>query len=58
MLLNVGLAVLSTNWATIGSRVKHLKDLEARMASGELANKYNKLEVQRFQEEIDGLNAA
>ncbi len=45
-----------TNWTTIGSRVKHLKDLEARMASGELANKYNKLEVQRFQEEIDGLN--
>jgi small subunit ribosomal protein S2 len=26
------------------------------MASGELANKYNKLEVQRFQEEIDQLN--
>ena len=45
-----------TNWNTIGSRVKHLKDLEARMASGELASKYNKLEVQRFQEEIDRLN--
>ncbi|HXR49895.1 MAG TPA: 30S ribosomal protein S2, partial [Verrucomicrobiae bacterium] len=30
--------------------------LENRMASGELANKYNKLEVQRFQEEIDQLN--
>lgn len=45
-----------TNWNTIGGRVKHLKDLEARMASGELANKYNKLEVQRFQEEIDELN--
>jgi small subunit ribosomal protein S2 len=26
------------------------------MASGELANKYNKLEVQRFQEEIDQMN--
>jgi small subunit ribosomal protein S2 len=26
------------------------------MANGELANKYNKLEVQRFQEEIDQLN--
>jgi small subunit ribosomal protein S2 len=26
------------------------------MASGELANRYNKLEVQRFQEEIDNLN--
>lgn len=45
-----------TNWNTIGGRVKHLKDLEARMASGELANKYSKLEVQRFQEEIDGMN--
>ncbi len=45
-----------TNWNTIGGRVKHVKDLEARMASGELANKYNKLEVQRFQEEIDQMN--
>lgn len=45
-----------TNWNTIGGRVKHLKDLETRMASGELANKYNKLEVQRFQEEIDRMN--
>lgn len=45
-----------TNWNTIGGRVKHLKELEARMASGELANKYSKLEVQRFQEEIDQLN--
>lgn len=45
-----------TNWNTIGGRVKHLKELEARMASGELASKYSKLEVQRFQEEIDGMN--
>ena len=45
-----------TNWNTIGGRIKHLKDLEARMQSGELANKYSKLEVQRFQEEIDGMN--
>src|SRR6202012_3879277 len=45
-----------TNWNTIGGRIKHLKDLEARMESGELANRYNKLEVQRFQEEIDELN--
>lgn len=44
-----------TNWNTIGGRIKHLKDLEARMESGELANKYAKLEVQRFQEEIDEL---
>ncbi|HSW36910.1 MAG TPA: 30S ribosomal protein S2 [Candidatus Saccharimonadales bacterium] len=45
-----------TNWNTIGGRVKHLKDLEARMANGELASKYNKLEVQRYQEEIDQMN--
>lgn len=45
-----------TNSKTINSRVKRLKDLETRMASGELAAKYNKLEVQRFQEEIDDLN--
>jgi small subunit ribosomal protein S2 len=45
-----------TNWNTIGGRVKYLQDLENRMASGELANKYNKLEVQRFQEEIEQMN--
>ncbi len=45
-----------TNWNTIGDRVKYLQDLENRMASGELANKYSKLEVQRFQEEIDQMN--
>lgn len=45
-----------TNWDTIGGRVKHLQDLENRMATGELANKYNKLEVQRFQEEIEQMN--
>ncbi len=45
-----------TNWNTISGRVKHLKELESRMASGELANRYSKLEVQRYQEEIDELN--
>lgn len=45
-----------TNQGTIQHRVKHLHDLETKMASGELANKYNKLEVQRFQEEIDEMN--
>jgi small subunit ribosomal protein S2 len=45
-----------TNWNTISGRIKHLKDLETRMGTGELANKYNKLEVQRFQEEINELN--
>lgn len=45
-----------TNQATIGGRIKHLKDLESRMASGELAAKYSKLEVQRFSEEIEEMN--
>lgn len=53
---NRWLGGMLTNWNTIGGRVKHLKDLEARMTSGELANKYSKLEVQRFQEEIDQMN--
>ncbi len=45
-----------TNQNTISGRIKYLKDLEAKMASGELANKYGKLEVQRFQEEIEAMN--
>lgn len=45
-----------TNQKTIGGRIKHLKDLEAKMESGQLAAKYNKLELQRFQEEIDHMN--
>lgn len=45
-----------TNWPTISGRVKRLHDLETKMASGELAGKYSKLEVQRFQEEIDAMN--
>ncbi|MDR3125694.1 MAG: 30S ribosomal protein S2 [Candidatus Nomurabacteria bacterium] len=45
-----------TNTQTISSRIKNLKNLEKRMASGELANRYNKLEVQRFQEQIDADN--
>jgi len=45
-----------TNSNTINVRIKHLKDLETRMASGELAAKYNKLEVQRFSEEIEFMN--
>lgn len=54
--VNRWLGGMMTNWPTISGRVKRLKDLEAKMASGELANKYNKLEVQRFQEEIDAMN--
>lgn len=45
-----------TNQNTTAERIKHLMDLENKMASGELANKYNKLEVQRYQEEIDAMN--
>lgn len=45
-----------TNANTINKRIKHLKELEDKMASGELANKYSKLEVQRFQEEIEAMN--
>jgi small subunit ribosomal protein S2 len=45
-----------TNKATIGGRIKHLKDLEDRLASGALAAKYNKLEVQRYEEEIEEMN--
>ncbi len=45
-----------TNQKTISGRIKHLKDLESKMESGQLEAKYNKLEVQRFQEEIDHMN--
>jgi len=45
-----------TNQNTIGGRIKHLKDIETRLASGELAARYNKLEVQRFGEEIEEMN--
>ena len=45
-----------TNVLTVTSQIKKLHDLEKRMASGDLEKRYNKLEVQRFQEEIDVLN--
>lgn len=45
-----------TNGSTIAQQIKKLKNLEKRMASGDLEKRYNKLEVQRFQEEIDSLN--
>lgn len=54
--VNRWLGGMLTNQNTIGGRVKHLKHLEERMASGELAAKYSKLEVQRFQDEIDEMN--
>jgi len=45
-----------TNVNTVATQIKKLKDLERRMVSGDLEKRYNKLEVQRFQEEIDLLN--
>lgn len=45
-----------TNVATTNQQIKKLRDLERRMESGDLEKRYNKLEVQRFQEEIDELN--
>ena len=36
-----------TNVETVNRQIKKLKDLEHRMASGELENRYSKLEVQR-----------
>lgn len=45
-----------TNVATVNRQIRKLKDLERKMASGELESRYSKLEVQRFQEEIDVLN--
>ncbi len=45
-----------TNVATVTQQIKKLKDLEKRMVSGDLEKRYSKLEVQRFQEEIDDLN--
>jgi len=45
-----------TNVGTMSQQIKKLHDLERRMAGGDLEKRYNKLEVQRFQEEIDELN--
>ncbi|MDR2523928.1 MAG: 30S ribosomal protein S2 [Candidatus Nomurabacteria bacterium] len=53
---NRWLGGMLTNANTINSQIKNLKLLEKRMASGELGNRYNKLEVQRFQEQIDAGN--
>lgn len=45
-----------TNVTTVTEQIRKLKDLETRMATGDLDKRYSKLEVQRFQEEIDELN--
>ena len=54
--VNRWLGGMMTNKATMNGRIKHLKDLETKMETGQLASKYSKLEVQRFQEEIDEMN--
>lgn len=46
-----------TNITTVTQQIKKLRDLEKRMASGDLEKRYSKLEVQRYQEEIDSLNS-
>ena len=45
-----------TNVETVNRQIKKLKNLERRMETGELESRYNKLEVQHFQDEIDTLN--
>lgn len=45
-----------TNNKTIAAQVRKLHKLEKQMDSGELEKRYNKLEIQRFQDEIDDLN--
>lgn len=45
-----------TNVTTINQQIKKLRDLENKMDNGDLEKRYSKLEVQRFQEEIDLLN--
>jgi small subunit ribosomal protein S2 len=45
-----------TNFPTMQQQISKLKNLESKMASGEIQAKYSKLEAQRFQEQIDRLN--
>ena len=45
-----------TNVETVNRQIKKVKNLERRLASGELEARYSKLEVQRFEEEIETLN--
>jgi len=54
--VNRWLGGMITNKKTMGERIKYLKKQEERMVTGELAAKFGKLEVQRFQEEIDDMN--
>ncbi len=45
-----------TNWNTISSQIRKLKELESKIVSGAYNDKLNKLEIQRIQEKVDDLN--
>jgi small subunit ribosomal protein S2 len=45
-----------TNFSTISKQILHLKNLESQIESGELTQQYSKLEIQRFNEEVENLN--
>lgn len=45
-----------TNVTTVNQQLKKLRELEKGLESGDFEKRYNKLEVQRFQEEVDELN--
>ncbi|MEX0932204.1 MAG: 30S ribosomal protein S2 [Candidatus Saccharimonadales bacterium] len=45
-----------TNFATISTRIKHLKNLEEKLESGEFEESYNKREVAEFREEAEKIN--
>ena len=44
-----------TNVATVNQQTKKLKDLERKLENGDLEQRFNKLEVQRFREEAEEL---
>ncbi len=44
-----------TNVATVNQQTKKLKDLERKLGNGDLEQRFNKLEVQRFREEAEEL---
>lgn len=44
-----------TNWSTVSTRIKRMKELETGLETGEFDAKYSKLEVQRRREELEAL---
>lgn len=47
---------LLTNYATVRDRLKHLSDLEDKLASGQLSKTHSKREINELQNEADELN--